>query len=67
MKLARPYKILDAAELERWAEKYAPQLFAAWECSDACEFTDFWDWLDLNATDAFTEFEEWFREQHLTV
>lgn len=66
MILARPCKILDGAVLEHWAEKYASQLLAAWECSDVCEYMDLWDWLDLCATDTFTEFEEWFREQHLT-
>lgn len=59
---ARPHKFLDAAALEEWAGTYAPDLFSAWELSDACELMDFWDWFDLNHPGGFTEFEKWFRD-----
>jgi len=61
MPLARPNKFFDAANLERWAAVYAPHIFSAWELSDACEYLDFWDWLDLNHPGVFGEFEQNWR------
>jgi len=61
--LARPHKFLDGAKLEEWAARYAPELFSAWEYGP-CDSIDFWDWLDLEYTDEFSRFEEWY--QNLT-
>ena len=64
MTLARPHQFLDAVELEYWAEKYAPHRLAGWQYSDACEYLDFWEWLDLNHPNVLSDFESWYREQH---
>ena len=61
--LARPHKFLDGAKLEEWAARYAPELFSAWEYGP-WDWLDFWDWLDLEYTDEFSRFEEWY--QNLT-
>ena len=64
MTLTRPNKLLDAAELEHWAEQYAPHQFTAYEYSDACEYFDFWEWLDLTHPDVLSYFKSWYREEH---
>lgn len=60
----RPCKILDAAELEQWAERYAPHQLTAYECSDACEYLDFWEWMDLTHSDVLSYFKFWYGDEH---
>lgn len=61
MTVARPCRMLDAAELENWAQKYAPHHFDAYELSDSCEYMDFWEWLDLTHPGVLGDFESWYR------
>ena len=65
MAIKRPNKFLDAADLEHWAGKYASHQLTAWECSDACEYLDFWEWFDLNHPGILEEYEAQYREEHL--
>jgi len=61
MPLARPHKLLDAAELEHWANLYRFDILDTWECSDLVEQVCFWDWICINYPDELDAFKYWFR------
>lgn len=61
MTLARPHKILDGGELERWMNSFYFKIVDEWEEEGVYEYKDLWDFVCENYDDEMREFESWFR------
>lgn len=56
----RPSPFLDHVDLERWAQRYHPDLFCEWE-EGASAYMDFWEWLEREYGQEMGEFTRWWR------